>query len=98
MRSIVTTARLLGHVPSDSNPNKSYDIRLGSDGVVYCSCTAWKMKKWCKHLDFWHKAEGTSTNDKILFKFFKDHSVPMPNRKKGGYDEIIQNGIINGKW
>jgi len=41
---------------SDSNPSKSYEIRLGRDGVVYCTCPAWKFSSkkrgghTCKHL------------------------------------------------
>jgi len=42
---------VLQTIPSMSNPNKSYEIRLGDDGVTYCTCIAWSMKKHCKHLD-----------------------------------------------
>lgn len=37
-------------VPSESNPSKSYEIRLGHDGNVYCSCPAWKFQKVHPHL------------------------------------------------
>jgi hypothetical protein len=37
-------------VPSESNPSKSYEIRLGHDGNVYCSCPAWKFQKIHPHL------------------------------------------------
>lgn len=43
-------------VPSSSNPALSYEIRLGHDGNVYCSCPNWKYQKLppkertCKHM------------------------------------------------
>lgn len=27
-----------------------YNITQGDDGVVYCNCQGWKMRKNCKHL------------------------------------------------
>lgn len=42
-------------VPS-SNGKTSYDIKLGKDGNVYCTCPAWKFQKLhpqqrtCKHI------------------------------------------------
>ena len=46
-------SRILDTIPSSSNPGKTYDIIEGKDGVIYCTCTAWKMRKTCKHLKKW---------------------------------------------
>jgi hypothetical protein len=33
---------------------RTYEIRLGKDDNVYCTCWAWKKHRECKHLDeFW---------------------------------------------
>jgi hypothetical protein len=49
--------RLMALVPSHSNPSKAYEIRLGKDCNVYCTCPAWKFQKGvtptartCKHI------------------------------------------------
>ena len=42
--------QVLSTVTSSTNPGKQYEIRLGRDGVTYCTCKAWSMKKTCKHL------------------------------------------------
>ena len=50
------TATLLAVIPSSTNPLKSYQIRRGGDGNVYCTCPAWKFQKLspkertCKHI------------------------------------------------
>jgi len=36
--------------PSSSNPSVVYRIIRGADGVIYCDCPGWKMRKTCKHL------------------------------------------------
>jgi predicted nucleic acid-binding Zn finger protein len=47
---------ILATIPSKSNPSKSYQVRKGDDGVIYCTCPAWAFsgKKPgghdCKHL------------------------------------------------
>lgn len=50
-------AALLATVASDSDPDREYEIRRGGDGVVYCTCPAWKFQKGvsprfrsCKHI------------------------------------------------
>ena len=52
--------RILDTVPSSSNPGKTYDIIEGKDGVIYCTCTAWKMRKTCKHLKGWNQKNNFS--------------------------------------
>lgn len=48
----------LARYPSSSSPGKEHEVREGGDGVIYCTCPAWRMqKKQCKHLqDFTQKA------------------------------------------
>ena len=45
-------------VTSKSNPKKTYEIRVGKDGVVYCTCPRWKYTKNCKHLEMWKKRQS----------------------------------------
>lgn len=56
----VTEPKLLGTIPSKSS-NRSYEIRLGADGRTYCTCTAWKMNKYCKHLEEWNALAARAT-------------------------------------
>lgn len=48
---------LLASVPSDSDPSRTYDVRKGRDGNVYCTCPAWRFQRkpvaerTCKHID-----------------------------------------------
>ena len=52
---------VLARVPSSSNPSKSYEIRRGGDGVVYCTCPSWRFQKnspsarTCKHIEGWKR-------------------------------------------
>ena len=54
------TPMVLKEIESRSTPGLTYEMRLGRDGVVYCTCPAWKFSrgfKTCKHL----RAEGIKT-------------------------------------
>lgn len=42
--------QVLATNPSSSNPSISYKIIKGADGIIYCDCPGWKMRKTCKHL------------------------------------------------
>lgn len=43
---------LLCVIPSTSNPDVGYEITVGKQGDIYCSCPSWKFSKdrSCKHL------------------------------------------------
>ena len=45
--------KVLSTVRSNSNPGKTYEIILGDDNVIYCTCWAWKRTRTCKHLDMY---------------------------------------------
>ena len=52
-----TTWEVLGHYESSSS-DVIYEVRRGHDGVIYCTCPAWRMKQGkasCKHLDEWRR-------------------------------------------
>ena len=65
-------SEILKEYPSKSNPSKSYQIIQSNDGVVYCSCPAWKFaggdtsKRWCKHLEMY--TNGVADDTKKKFK------------------------------
>lgn len=40
----VAQKTLLAQYPSKSRPGFSYDVCLGADGNVYCSCPAWRFQ------------------------------------------------------
>ena len=60
--------RVIREWPSSSNPSRSYQLIEGHDGVVYCSCPAWRFSKErpriCKHMKQW--AETIATQGKAL--------------------------------
>lgn len=43
-------------IESESTEGKHYEIKLGDDGIVYCTCPSWKYQeaspedRTCKHL------------------------------------------------
>lgn len=52
-----TTWEVLDTYESSSS-DVIYEVRKGHDGVIYCTCPAWRMKQGrasCKHLDQWRK-------------------------------------------
>lgn len=91
--------RVLREYPSATNPNKKYQVLMGSDEVTYCSCPGWKMSKKCKHLVAW-AMESTGQLpqedvDKIMLQAYKE-SVSSDDISK--IEETIKMGIIKGDW
>ena len=43
--------------------NHGWEIKLGTDGVEYCTCPAWRFargaRKSCKHLEAFYAARST---------------------------------------
>lgn len=50
-------ARLIRTWPSSGKKGGVYELRMGGDGEVYCSCPGWKFSKdrprVCKHIKAW---------------------------------------------
>ena len=61
---------------SSSNPNITYRIIKGGDGVIYCDCPGWKMNKNCKHLKAYHASAGTQATPPALM------GAPAPKKAK----------------
>ena len=36
---------VLATFASESKPGHSHEVRLGADGVVYCTCPSWRFQK-----------------------------------------------------
>jgi hypothetical protein len=51
---------------SSSNPSIVYRVMKGGDGVIYCDCPGWKMRKDCKHLKAYHSSSGTKATPPAL--------------------------------
>jgi hypothetical protein len=44
---------ILAYVPSESATDRDYEIRMGSNHSVFCTCKGWQYSKTgtCKHLE-----------------------------------------------
>jgi hypothetical protein len=49
---------VLDVVKSSSNPDRTYEIRLGADDRVYCTCIGWRYHHHCKHLAEFREARS----------------------------------------
>lgn len=90
-------AKTLATNYSKSNPNKSYDILEGHDGVIYCECPGWKMSKevpkMCSHLNtFLNTGKAGVTTRKIQPKSFR--KKPSDNLQTAIDDAVA---TINGR-
>jgi hypothetical protein len=42
---------VMARYPSKSKAGETHEVRIGKDRAVYCTCTGWRIRKRCKHLD-----------------------------------------------
>ena len=48
---------VLATFPSASKPGHAHEVRMGADGVIYCTCPSWRFQKLtpsartCKHTE-----------------------------------------------
>jgi hypothetical protein len=47
----------------ESRPDRHYQIRLGSDGVTYCTCPGWRFRRTCRHLDEYNQVRSGERYD-----------------------------------
>jgi hypothetical protein len=65
-------AKTLKRVQSESRENVFYEIRLGADDNIYCTCPAWKFQRKgvfarsCKHLVAWAKEVGAARAARVF--------------------------------
>ena len=51
MKKVKTEKKVIQRFQSSTNPSVFHEVRIGSDGKVYCSCRGWRTHKHCWHLD-----------------------------------------------
>lgn len=76
---------LLAQVPSQSEPDKSYEIRRSKkDGEVYCTCPAWtkNISRPCKHL-------------KALQPLVRQHGQGLPNAPRANGCSHVEVDLID---
>jgi hypothetical protein len=81
---VVTEPKILATAESNSKPGTYHEIRLGKDGVVYCTCWAWRINKWCKHLDEYHSKNQTSRSVKPVSIAIAQNEVDKVIKSIGG--------------
>lgn len=88
---------ILATYPSKSNPAKSYNVVEGDDGVVYCTCPAWRMQGGdtnsrppCKHIRDYHgpTPSGDVTKVKVVNHVPKSEDINWERRLQQASDEL----------
>lgn len=83
--------RQSGHILAtyqSSSGTGGYEIREGGDGVVYCTCTGWRMRRTCRHLTDWSQggsgASAYMRSDGVLIRVPAGHGPINPHQLERG--------------
>lgn len=84
----------------EGNNGRTYNIIKGKDGVIYCTCPAWKFSNPhnCKHLDNYYlcKLLNTRSDHGQTIKAIKT-STEVIKSYVGGDDALVES-IEKGVW
>lgn len=75
-------------VASESNPDRTYKITVGSNGAPYCSCPAWSFhikpdkRGWriCKHIKSVKLPKEVKTKSKPSASIWEERFCPKCNK------------------
>lgn len=87
---------LLALAPSKTDPSKSYEIRKGADGHIYCTCPSWKFKRQsagdrtCKHLASFHAGQLGKGSEAVESKSEAGQNLALHAGRKAAGDRAYQ--------
>jgi hypothetical protein len=59
---MVSNSQVVGVEESETKPGLKYEIGKTQQGVIYCTCMAWKFSrsfpKTCKHIKKWEEKQA----------------------------------------
>jgi len=88
----------LATYPSSSDPTKTYKIIKGADGITYCDCTAWKMRKTCKHLVDFMSNNGGKVSQISPISIIKSSVIVEKFKLDVGTTKIDHKTFISDKF
>lgn len=66
---------VLKRYESKSKPGTYHEVRRGEDGVLYCTCWAWKRNRTCKHLNDYLHSQIETVNTETIDKSNLDQVI-----------------------
>ena len=87
---------------SASNPAVTHEIRRGGDGIIYCTCPAWRFRRTCRHLDNYLIRSGEGISRASLISSSEwimpqgEAETRGPLKKWQVYTNGVQIGAVSG--
>lgn len=76
---------VLAQYPSKSKPGQFHEVRMGEDGVTYCTCWAWKKNKRCAHIERYKNQAHTNKYVGM------PNNAPIPDDM--GFDDLLDDVV-----